>query len=146
MADRLDRVLLVVLLATGLLLGVWATFFPASFYADFPGGGRAWVAADGPFNEHLVRDVGAGYLGMAVLALGALLRPVRELVLTAGVAFFVFGAPHLVYHVRHADIYDTSDKIGSIGGIALTTVIALVLAIRSGRRMVSRSEVPASLT
>ena len=31
---------------------------PAAFYDDFPGLGRMWVAPDGPYNQHLVRDVG----------------------------------------------------------------------------------------
>ena len=37
----------------------------APFYDDFPGLGRSWVAADGPYNEHLVRDVGALNLALA---------------------------------------------------------------------------------
>ena len=145
MLDRTDRVLLIVMLVSAAGLGVWAAFFPASFYADFPGGGRHWVALDGPFNEHLVRDVGDANLALAVVALGALLRPIRELMLAAAVAFVVAGLPHLIYHLRHADIYDTSDQIGSIGGIAVITVVPLVLAIRVARRMV-KSEVRASVT
>lgn len=145
MLDRTDRVLLILLVISAGGLGVWAGFFPASFYADFPGAGRHWVSADGPFNEHLVRDVGDANMALAVVALGALLRPIRELVLTAAVAFIVANLPHLVYHVRHAEIYDTADKIGSIGGIALFVIVPLVLAIRVARRMV-KSEVRASVT
>src|SRR3954453_1720992 len=95
MADRTTRVLLVVLLFSGLSVGIWAAFFPRSFYVDFPGGGRSWVSADGPYNEHLVRDVGNLFPALSVVALGALLRPLKELVLVAAVAFLVEGLPHL---------------------------------------------------
>jgi hypothetical protein len=145
MLDRTDRVLLIIMVISAAGLGVWAALFPASFYADFPGAARHWVALDGPYNEHLVRDVGDANLALAVVALGALLRPIRELVLAAAVAFVVAGVPHLVYHLRHADIYDTTDQIGSIGGIAVVTIVPLVLAIRVGRHMV-KPEVHASVT
>lgn len=46
--------------------------FPRSFYDDFPGGGIAWVSVDGPYNEHLIRDIGAWSLGTTVVVLAAL--------------------------------------------------------------------------
>jgi hypothetical protein len=133
MLDRMDRVLLVLLLVMGFGLGVWAGFFPESFYKDFPGGGRHWVAADGPYNEHLVRDVGNASLALGVVALTALLRPVRELVLAAAMAFLVLGLPHLAYHLRHLDVYDTSDQIASITSLAIGVVIPAVLLVRNAR-------------
>ena len=39
-------------------VGLQALFTPRSFYDDFPLG-RGWVAMDGPYNQHLVRDVGS---------------------------------------------------------------------------------------
>ena len=75
MRERAVRVLLIVLGAVALELGVWATFAPRSFYDDFPGLGRAWVAADGPYNEHLVRDFGGLNLALAVLTLVAAASP-----------------------------------------------------------------------
>ena len=73
MADKLTRVWLTLLGLVGLFVGTWATFFPRSFYDDFPAGsGHAWVAADGPYNEHLVRDVGALNLALAAVAIAAL--------------------------------------------------------------------------
>ena len=71
MRDRVVRVLLVLLAASSGLIGLWAAFAPRSFYDDFPGGGRHWVAADGPYNEHLVRDVGGLYVAMTVVAIVA---------------------------------------------------------------------------
>jgi hypothetical protein len=142
MADRTTRALLVVLLVSGVTVGVWAAFFPLSFYADFPGGGHAWVSADGPYNEHLVRDVGNLFLGLSVVALGALLRPLKELVLVAAAAFLVEGLPHLTYHLRHLDLYDTSDKVGNVVSLSVGVVVPIVLLVHAGRRIVAAPAAP----
>src|SRR3712207_8980589 len=52
---------------------MWQMFWPESFFRDFPGWGRHWVSVDGPYNEHLLRDVGQGNLAFGVVALVALL-------------------------------------------------------------------------
>ena len=48
----IERAVLGYLTIAGVFVGVWATVFPRSFYDDFPGVGRVWVAVDGPMNEH----------------------------------------------------------------------------------------------
>src|SRR5436305_1125646 len=58
---------LAVMAVTPLLVGVWATASPRGFYDQFPGAGHHWVSAVGAYDEHLVRDVGALYLGSLVL-------------------------------------------------------------------------------
>ena len=68
----LRRVALVVIGAGAGVVGVWAQVFPRSFYDDFPSMGRVWVAVDGPYNEHLVRDVGGLQLALAFSAALAL--------------------------------------------------------------------------
>jgi hypothetical protein len=55
----LQRTGLAVLCVSQAWLAVWALLAPRSFYDDFAGGGRAWVSLLGPYDEHLVRDVGA---------------------------------------------------------------------------------------
>ena len=61
----LRRVILWILNALGAFVGVWALAAPQAFYEAFPGiGFGAWVGVDGPFNEHLIRDVGALYLAL----------------------------------------------------------------------------------
>lgn len=63
---------LLYLAASFLVVGLWATFDPAGFYEDFPGGGRQWIAGDGPYNAHLTGDAGVGFLAVGVvLLLGA---------------------------------------------------------------------------
>ena len=63
------RVILWILNALGAFVGVWALIAPQSFYDAFPSiGFGAWVGVDGPFNEHLIRDVGALYLALVARA------------------------------------------------------------------------------
>lgn len=62
---------LLLLAASALTVGLWTLLVPRSFYDDCPLPGRNWVSALGPYNEHLVRDVGALNLALGVLlALG----------------------------------------------------------------------------
>jgi hypothetical protein len=134
MLDRWDRILLVVVLLSTGVLGIWAGFFPHSFYTDFPGGGRHWVMLDGPYNEHLVRDVGDANLGLAFVAACALWRRSTMLALVAAGASAVAWAPHLLYHLRHMDVFDTSDKIGSIGSLTLGLLAPVILGVRIALR------------
>jgi hypothetical protein len=60
MSVRGQRIVLGVLLLIALVTGLWALLAPRSFYDSFPGGsGMHWVSADGPYNRHLVGDVGS---------------------------------------------------------------------------------------
>lgn len=133
MRGKVVRVGLVLLELVGLQVGGWASVAPRSFYDDFPGGGRTWVAADGPYNEHLVRDFGALNLALAAVVAVALVTWVPAVVRTAGLAWLVYSVPHLVYHVRHLHVYDTSDQVlnmVALGGAVVTA--AVVLAIGTG--------------
>jgi hypothetical protein len=122
----LRRIALVVIAGGALLVGVWAQVFPRSFYDDFPGAGRIWVAVDGPYNEHLVRDVGGLQLALALVAIVALVTGSLLVARLAGGAALVFGVPHLVYHSMHLDAFDTGDKLALIGSLALAALAAVV--------------------
>jgi hypothetical protein len=135
MADRVVRIALVVLAGTGLLIGAWASFSPRSFYDRFPGGGRTWVAADGPYNEHLIRDFGSAGLGLAVLAGLAAVWMERRLVQAAAIALFLGSLPHAIYHSTSTEAYSTSDNIFSLGGLYLQALLPLlILYLATGRR------------
>ena len=127
MPRTVSRVILALLAITSVQLGLWATFAPRSFYEDFPGGGRSWVAADGPYNEHLVRDFGDLNLAIALVALVALVTLARPAVLAAAGAWLIYGVPHLVYHLRHLDVYDTSDQVANVTALALVVVVPALL-------------------
>lgn len=129
MGDRAARVIVGLMALSGVVIGVWAAFDPHGFYASFPGGGRHWVSADGPYNEHLIRDFGSLNLALAVAALVALWRPIRELLIALAVANLAYGVPHLVYHLRHLDMYDTADKIGNVVALSAAVALAVVLLL-----------------
>lgn len=95
------RTALVLLGAEALYQGVWAQFAPRSFYDRFPTSGWGWVASDGPYNEHLVRDVGGLVTALGILALAAALTLSTPVLVTSAVAWLVYAVPHMVYHVSH---------------------------------------------
>ena len=128
------RFALIYLAVVNGVIGIWASFAPRGFYDDFPGGGRVWVAVDGPFNEHLVRDVGAWALGLTVVFVAAAWLMSRHLVAAAGAAAIVSSLPHAIYHSRHADVIAaTGDKITSIGGLYLGAVVGLAVLLAALR-------------
>ncbi|MET0727001.1 MAG: hypothetical protein ABWZ76_01750 [Acidimicrobiales bacterium] len=126
---RLRGCALVVIAAGSALVGVWALGFPRSFYDDFPGTGRVWVAVDGPFNEHLVRDVGGLNLGLAFVAVLALVTGNVVVARAAGGAALLYGLPHLTYHALHLDGFDTSDAVAMVGSLALAVLAGLVALV-----------------
>jgi hypothetical protein len=122
-------VALIVLAAVALMVGVWAQFFPRSFYRSFPGLGRHWVSVDGPFNEHLVRDVGGLNLALAAVTVVALVQRTAVLVRTAALAWLLYAVPHLVYHANHLDVYDGTDTVLMIGSLAVATLLPAWLLV-----------------
>lgn len=120
------------LLATALIgavVGAWAAFLPVSFYDSFPGLGRIWISVDGPFNEHLVRDVGALYLGLAAASVAATSSRTHDAGRVVGVAWAVFGLPHLVYHLGELGSFGPVDAIGNVvtlGGSLLLGVLLML--------------------
>ena len=98
------RVSLWFLLLSSLFVGLWAQLIPASFYQHFPGLRWAWVSLDGPYNEHLLRDVGGLNLALAVLTLLALLEPSPTLLRATGLGTLVYQVPHAIYHAARLDL------------------------------------------
>ncbi|MDX6278797.1 MAG: hypothetical protein QOJ72_2925 [Nocardioidaceae bacterium] len=129
MTTRIHRVILAVLVVTGAVVGVWATGWPQGFYDAFPGFDRHWVSMDGPYNQHLVRDVGAAYLALAVLGSYALRLAMPELVRVAGAAWLVFGGLHFAYHLGHLGMFGTSDKILNVVALGGSVVLAAALLV-----------------
>ena len=128
------RVLLWALAATGLSLGVYASFLPRQFYDDFPFG-RNWVSHDGPYNEHLVRDFGAMNLALATVTLVALYFGSRAAARAAAAGWLVFSVPHTIYHFRNLGHYETADQIGNVVSLSLGIALAAgaLLLVGSGQ-------------
>jgi hypothetical protein len=129
--------LLLWLMALGNIgVGLQALFTPRSFYDDFPLG-RGWVGMDGPYNEHLVRDVGSLNLALVVLVLAALFVSTGALARVAAVVWLVNAIPHFVYHARHINMngMETSDRVGILVTLGATVImpVLLLLLLRSRR-------------
>jgi len=131
--DGWRRTLLLVLAASALTVGAWATFAPRSFYDSFPGFGETWVAVDGPYNHHLVGDVGALNLALLVITGWALVTLDRRLVLTTAVAWLAYGVPHLWYHATHTDPFGTGSLVASLGSLAILVAAPLTLLALTAR-------------
>lgn len=127
------RVAIAVLALGQVPLALWATFAPRQFFDEFPGGGRHWVSPDGPYNEHLVRDVGALSLALVVVAVFAFVTLSVPLVRATAAAFLANGVLHVAYHLRHLDLYDTADQVASISGLLVAPIVAVLLLVLTRR-------------
>jgi len=126
---RVQQVSATVLTLSAAYVGVWALLAPRSFYDDFPLPGRDWVSLAGPYNEHLVRDVGGLYLALGVMTLWAALRPRTDLLAAVGIAWEVFSVPHLLFHVGHLDGLATFDKVAETTSLGATVLLAALLVV-----------------
>ena len=124
---KAPRILLALTAWPFVLVGLWATISPRGFYDSFPGLGRHWIDVDGPYNEHLVRDVGHLELAVAFVLVAAIVLGTRRLLQIGAVAALVSGLPHLTYHAFNREGYDTGDQLASLGGLALGVIFPFVV-------------------
>ncbi len=116
-----------VLAVGGAIPGAWALALPRGFYDDFPGFGRHWVSADGPYNEHLVRDVGGFFLALAAIAgLALWLGTIASARLT-GLAWLVHAVPHLLYHLTHLGVYAPLDQVLTVASLVVEVLLPVLL-------------------
>jgi hypothetical protein len=107
--------------------GGWALLAPRSFYDDFPGSGKAWIAAYGPFDEHLVRDVGGLMLAISLATLIAAILMDRRLIAVIVSASLVYDASHLAFHASERGGLSTRDY--AVNVILLAVIVLIKLAI-----------------
>ncbi|MFI7061195.1 hypothetical protein ACIBL3_09450 [Kribbella sp. NPDC050124] len=126
------RSVLVVFAAFELVLGVWMTFFPASFY-EMP-----TVDWTPPYSEHLFRDLGGMKLGMAIVLGAAAFSFDRLLTKVALVAYLAFSTTHLVFHLGHL-VGDSPGWSAVLVAITTLSVLlplsALISALTGTRRL-----------
>jgi tellurite resistance protein TehA-like permease len=130
----ITRITLAYLTIMGVAVGIWAFCFPLAFYSTFPGFGFTWVSVDGPFNQHLVRDVGAAFLMMGGLAGLGLLRPLLAAPFAVGFATLIFNLAHFSYHATHLGMFMPVDATLNVL-ILLSTVLCSVWLMLPQARM-----------
>lgn len=138
----LRRTLLGIGVALGAYVGGWAFFAPAAFYRSFPGFGLHWIDVDGPFNEHLIREVGALYLGLAAASLASALARSAQPGRIVGLAWAVFGTLHFGYHASHLE-GSTGDRIGTLVSLGLSALLGLALLLPARGRKPETPGTPA---
>jgi nucleoside-diphosphate-sugar epimerase len=135
-----NRLMLWILAFGAIGVGVQAAFFPRSFYDDFPMG-RGWVAMDGAYNEHLIRDVGALNLALLVFTLGALFVSLRAVARITALAWLVYSVPHFVYHLRHLSMpMSGGEKVAVVASLAVTVIAPLIILLPEREREFVGSE------
>lgn len=85
----------IVLAVPQTVIGVWASLSPRGWFDNFPGLGPALVAAEPPYNQHLVTDAGAGFLAIGLLLLGACVFGGAAEIRMAAIAHLILSVPHL---------------------------------------------------
>jgi hypothetical protein len=110
------------------VVGTWAYAFPREFYDHFPSVLGEWISQDGPYNEHLVRDHGAQYLGLGTASAAALVWRSQAVNRVLAVAWALFGVLHFGYHVTHLDHMTTADATAQV----IVLVVAVVLGAGIG--------------
>ncbi|MGL6234405.1 MAG: hypothetical protein ACRC20_03590 [Segniliparus sp.] len=124
------------LAATAACTGVWALFFPLSFYTDFPLFGsffHHWVDGLGPYNEHLIRDVGGFYAGLGAMSAWAALRAEPGSLRLLGLGWTVFNLAHLAFHLQHLAMFAVPDQVGMTAVLGGSLVLS-ALMLRTARK------------
>ncbi|PJJ70496.1 hypothetical protein CLV46_0017 [Diaminobutyricimonas aerilata] len=128
MNSNLRRVVLALTVLIGAYVGIWGYVVPDAFYTSFPGFGLHWIDIDGPFNEHLIRDVGSLYIALGAGSLVAIFTRTAMPGRVMGVVWFVFGVLHFGYHVLHPE-GTTLDVVGSIVSLGVSALVGVVLML-----------------
>lgn len=117
--------------------GLVQLFAPKFFFDDFPTSATPWVSLLPPYNEHLMRDVGALTLAYVLVLTAAAIWPEPKLVRVALAANLMFTVPHFVFHATHLDHYPTGSAIGQTVALGLGVLIPaalLAVSVSSRRR------------
>ncbi|MEP6478733.1 MAG: hypothetical protein ABJB03_05035 [Rhodoglobus sp.] len=132
----LPRLGLAFLALNELVVGAWNQFWPESFYATFP-----TVDLTPPFSEHFARDFGGATLGIGVLLLVAVIRPLPAFVLMATLAYSIFAVPHFVFHLQHLAGTTAPQAVAltatnaAVAGIGVALFVGAVVWMRRAGRL-----------
>ena len=127
------RWLLIALGVGNVAVAVWILVAPHAFYAQFPFG-RKWVVHAGPYDEHLLRDYGAGLLGLSTLLVLAGVVMQRRAVQLALVAWLLYAIPHFLFHALNTQALSVADNIANLFVLGVIVVLPgwlLVVATRT---------------
>jgi hypothetical protein len=110
-----------------IVIGGWALIAPRSWYDTFPISSADWISGLGAYQEHLVRDFGALYLGLGALLMFAGVVLDRLLVQAVLVAALIFQVPHLIFHAANTEPFSAANNTVNLVLLALGLVVTVVL-------------------
>jgi hypothetical protein len=113
--------------AVNMAIGAWAEIAPHGWYRTFPGAGHHWVSAVGPYDEHLVRDVGAALLALGLLMVWTALAPRVAVLRPALASVLLFAALHFAYHTAAWRHMGAGDNIANLVVLSLVVVVPAAL-------------------
>lgn len=123
------RAVLIVFAAFELVLGVWLTFAPKTFYDHVP-----TVNWTPPYSDHLFHDFGGASLGLGIVLTAAAIRLDRYLAAVALLAYLAFSLPHMIFHLAHLEHGEPGWSVVLAVGVILMVVLPLT-ALVGTRRM-----------
>lgn len=126
---KTKRVMAALLALSAIFVGGWAASAPRSFYQDFPLPGWQWVSMMGPFNDHLIRDVGGLYLALFVITAWVTLRPSEVALRMVGLGWLVFNVEHFTYHALHLHMFSVFHKVTMMFFLGAVVVFAALLVV-----------------
>ncbi|NIK60039.1 hypothetical protein [Kribbella shirazensis] len=123
------RGVLIVLAAFEVLLGLWLSIVPKTFYDRVP-----TVNWTPPYSDHLFHDFGGASLGLGIVLTAAAIRFDRFLTVVSLIAYLAYAGPHLFFHLGHLE----GDEPVLSAGLAVVLGLMVVLpltALAAARRM-----------
>lgn len=122
---RLVRFLLLVIGVPNLVSGAIALLAPKTWFDTLK------VGALGGYNDHLVRDVGEGFIALSVLAILAAFYLDRHVVMAAATTWIIFSLPHFINHIVERDRLDMGNYIASLVATGYPVVLAVAILKKS---------------
>ncbi len=105
---------LVLLAVLNLLIGAYGVVSPHGFYRNVLG-----VDLLGPYNEHLLSDVGGFYLGFAAVFAWAARTLSVELIRAVCVGYGVTQVVHFLFHLTHLGAFSVGEAVVQTVGLAI---------------------------
>ena len=121
-----------------------AAGFPQSFYDSFPGLGFIWISVDGPYNEHLIRDVGSLYLALSAAGIAATFSRTADAGRVVGVAWAVFRHPAFRLPRTHFGHMPFADVIGNTVSLGASLLLGVALMLPGPRPTRTATPLPAA--
>ena len=94
------------------------------------------MAAQPPYNEHLIRDIGGLNLGFALLFFASASTLDVALIRTSLGGWLLYAVPHFLFHITNLDRLSASEKVFQTLALGALIVVPIGLLLATRRRRV----------